>query len=238
MSRKQIFNNAQVTVLMKRYTRHKNDLELRNQIICLSLPLIDAALAKQGMYIRPELRPDVRQECALKLLKAIPKFNAKRGNAFDFCWTTICNMSKSINERLNRPVLSLSTDEETQREAESRGKNLFQTPENQHILNSISKDLEIALNRNRFRFPKNIMQRKASRILRHYVHTGELFFNKSVVVEKLKEVGLDRKQIQFCIEYSLVLVRQKLLEAKENANAISYPQIGSIVSSISDRGDI
>ena len=236
--KKPAFNNKRVTKLLKKYARNKKNVILRDKIIELALPLIPRSLAKQGMYIRPELREDIMQECALKLIQAIPKFDVKRGDAFGFFWATICNMSKSINERLNRPSLSLSTDEDAQRQAESNGRNLFQTPENQHILNSIVKDLQVALDNNRFRVPKVAMHRKASRLVRHFIASGELFFDKSLVIRKLRDIGLDRKQIQFYVEYSLIVVREKLLEARENANAISYTKVSSVVSSVVSGGDI
>lgn len=238
MPKKPAFNNKKVTRLLKRFARNKKNTLLRDRIIELALPLIPRALAKQGMYIRPELRDDIIQECALKVVQAIPKFDAERGNAFGFFWATICNMSKSINERLNRPSLSLSTDEEAQRQAESNGKNVFQTPENQHILNSIAKDLQAALDRNSYRVPSRGMHRKACRLVRHFIATGELFFDKSLVIKELREVGLDRKQIQFYVERSLIEVRARLLEAKENADAISYTKISSSVSSVVGGGDI
>src|SRR5690349_17541908 len=117
MAKKPIFNNRLVTQLLKRYVRHKKDLKLRDKILRLTLPLIEASMAQQGMYRGKE---DIRQECILKVLQAIPKFKADRGNAFGFMWATICNMSKTMNKRLHKRVASsLSSDEGAEREAET-----------------------------------------------------------------------------------------------------------------------
>jgi hypothetical protein len=240
MKRKPIFNNPKVTRLMKRYVRHKNNLELRDRIVRLSLPLIDAAINKlsnKSMYSIYKHKEDIKQECALKVIQAVPKFNARRGDAFGFMWATICNMCKTINERMSRPSYSLSSDEAVQKEAELHGREVFQTPENQHILNSIGKSVSKSLATGGFRIPKQKLHRRACKLIRKHMETGEFFFDRSVVTKELKELGLDKKEIQFYCQYSLVVVRRKLLEARENSHALSNSKISKSVSVVADSGD-
>ncbi len=175
MAKKPIFNNLLVTKLFKEYIHHKKDLKLRDKILKLTLPLIEASLSRQGMF---RSKDDIRQECILKVLQAIPKFNPKRGHAFGFMWATICNQSKTINKRLHRPTSSLSTDESAQKEAEANGKDVFQTPENQHVLNLISEAVIEAFDTNGFVAPKRGLHRKACRQIQKAMASGEFFFDK------------------------------------------------------------
>jgi len=223
MAKKPIFNNLLVTKLFKEYIHHKKDLKLRDKILKLTLPLIEASLSRQGMF---RSKDDIRQECILKVLQAIPKFNPKRGHAFGFMWATICNQSKTINKRLHRPTSSLSTDESAQKEAEANGKDVFQTPENQHVLNLISEAVIEAFDTNGFVAPKRGLHRKACRQIQKAMASGEFFFDKKTTIRGLRELGLEKKDIQHYCQYSLVVVRTKLLEAHENATTISHPKIG------------
>lgn len=236
MKKKQIFNNLKVTRLLKEYvTQKKKDDVLRNRILLLTVPLVDATIARYGMYRSKE---DIRQECILKVLQAIPKFDARRGDAFGFMWATICNMSKSVNKRLHRPVSSLSTDEEAQREAEMNGKEVFQTPENQFILNQISAAVIEAFNSNGFRVPERALHRKVCKSIQVAMLSGEFFFNKNETMRKLRDLGLERKDVQFYCQRSLIVVREKLLEAKQNVDALTYNKISKGLSSISSGGDL
>lgn len=232
--KKPAFSNKQVTELAKRYAKHKT-MRLRNQILRLTLPLVEAAMARQGMRRNKD---DIRQECILKVLQAIPKFDPKRGDAFGFFWATICNMSKTINQRLHKPISSLSTDDLARREAEQMGKDTYQTPENQYTLNLIGEAVENAFLSNGFSPPRKRLHRKACRYIHKSMVSGEFFFEKNKVVRRLKSIGLNKKEVQHYCQYSLVVVRAKLLEARENASTLSYPKVGKTVSTILDCGDL
>lgn len=219
---KEIFNNPRVTRLMKRFARKPKNIELRDKIIRLALPLVEASLSKQRMFDR-RYREDIRQECILKVIQALPKFSPIRGDAFGFLWATICNMSKTVNERLHRPSYSLSSDENVQKEAEQNFKNPFQSPENQVILNSVSSELHSALlGNNSSSVPRIRAHRKAARYLRAAVVSGELFLDKPKVVRELKSIGLEKKDIQLYISRSMIITRERLLIARENATAITH----------------
>lgn len=236
MKKKQIFNNIKVTRLLKEYvTQKKKDEKLRDRILLLTVPLVDATIARYGMYRAKE---DIRQECILKVLQAIPKFDARRGDAFGFMWATICNMSKSVNKRLHRPVSSLSTDEEAQREAEVNGKEVFQTPENQFILTQIAADVVKALGSNGFAsICEKGLRRKLLQQIQKSMSSGEFFFNKNETMRKLRDLGLDKPLVQFYCQRSLVLVREKLLEARTNVDALTYNKISKGFSSVASGGD-
>lgn len=235
MKKKQIFNNIKVTRLLKEYvTQKKKDEKLRDRILLLTVPLVDATIARYGMYRSKE---DIRQECILKVLQAIPKFDARRGDAFGFMWATICNMSKSVNKRLHRPVSSLSTDEEAQREAEVNGKEVFQTPENQFILTQIAADVVKAFNSNGFVVPERALHRKVCKNIQSSMSSGEFFFNKNETMRKLRDLGLEKKDVQFYVQRSLIVVREKLLEARTNVDALTYNKISKGFSSVASGGD-
>lgn len=219
---KPIFDNPGVTRLMKRYVRSPKDKELRDRIITLTLPLVEASLSKQRMFDK-RYREDIRQECILKVIQALPKFNTIRGDAFGFLWATICNMSKTVNEKLHRPSYSLSSDENVQKEAEQNFKNPFQSPENQIILNSVSDELHnVLFNSISSSVPRIRTHRKAARYIRAAVMSGELFLDKPKVIRKLKDIGLDKKNIQLYINRSMIITRERLLIARENATAITH----------------
>jgi hypothetical protein len=190
----------------------------------MALPLIDAALSKKQSQF-PSIvkhRDDIRQECALKVILAIPKYDSKRGDPFGFMWTVISNTCLTHTERLNRKNYSISSDEAIQREAETNGTNVFQTPDTQHILNTIVKDLNIAMGESSFRVPTRRLHRKACLRIQEAIFSGELFQNRNMVMGKLRDLGLNKKEILYYCQYSLVVVREKLLQAKDNANAIIH----------------
>lgn len=235
MKKKPILDSKAITVLLKRYVRHKSNYELRNRIVELSIPLIDAAISRMRLF---KYRDDIKQECALKVMQAVGKFDIVRGDAFGFLWTVICNTCRTHAERLGRPNLSLSSDENIQREAEINSHALFQTPENQHVITTIQEQLAKALNNpSSFKAAKTGLHRKACRHLKRFISSGELFFDKNAVVRDLKKIGLARKDIAYYYQYSLVVVRSQLLKAKENSSAISHTKIGKGIPSIADSGD-
>jgi len=219
-----VLNNRRVTKLLQRFSRHKKDVALRNKIVEKAIPLMDAAISRMKLY---RYRDELKQECALKVMYALGKYDSHRGDAFGFLWTVICNTCRTHAERLGRPNLSLSTDEVIQREAEASSYEKFQTPENQHIITTIQSQLVKALNNpNSFRPARVRLHRKACKRLKKFISSGELFFDKNKVVTDLKRIGLDRKAIQYYMQFSLVVVRAQLLKARENAGAIAHHKIG------------
>lgn len=228
MSKKQIFNNVKVSALMAEYKKHQKNVVLRDRIIKLTLPLIDAAISRKIPYKRRAMiGSDLKQECVVKLIYALPKFDPSRGNAFAFLWTMICNTCITQDQRMFNRTLSLSEDEDIQREAESNGHSVFETPENRHILNSIADSLDKAFES--IRIPNRRLHRRACRKIREFLVSGELFYNRHDSMRRLKRLGLDRREIQFYIDRTLVLVRQELLTARENSRALTVPETGSVV---------
>jgi DNA-directed RNA polymerase specialized sigma24 family protein len=233
MSRKRRygFDNTKMTILMERYSKNTKNLELRNKIIRRSLPLIDAVVAKKRYFVKdPEKQKDLKQEMALKLIKALPKYQSGRSNAFAFVWTVLCNIAISKNEWLSKSnSLSLSTDEGALQEAESQLHSVFQSPENQHILNSIGHSLQMAFSSNGFVAPRKKLHGKALSIIRRSIASGELFFKRTQVLRELKHLGLNRRDIQGYLDYTLVVTRKRLLLAKANSDAIERPEIDAVL---------
>jgi hypothetical protein len=208
---------------MSEYSRHPKNMKLRDRIIRKTMPLIDAAISRKikNHKNREDVRKDLRQECVVKLLYALPKFDSSRGNSFAYLWTTICNTCNTQGQRLTRSDLSMSTDEDVMREAENNGHDVFQTPENRHILNVIGASITKTFDTIDLSDKDRQLHKRACRKIKGFIINGELFYDRDLVVRKLKKIGLGRKEIQFYLDRTLVLVRQKLLSAKENALAIS-----------------
>ena len=214
MKQKPIFDNARVTELLRRYiSGKKKDQHLRNKIVRKTMPLIDAAISRKRLF---KNRDELRQDCALRVIQAIPKFNAKRGDAFGFFWSAICNHLITQNEKLEKPQLSLSTDEAILREAEKQPSNPFLMPENRHILNTLIQELNNAFNSNGFRIPDKKRHRKACSRLRESILSGDFFQDRTKIMKKMRRLGLTRRTVKYYTDYTLVTVRRKLLEAKEN----------------------
>lgn len=232
MRRRRIFNNEKVTRLMKKYSESyseiENDVVLRNRILKLTYPLIEAAMSRKHIYIN---RDDIRQECVLKIIQALPQFNAKRGNSFAFLWTTICNTCITHNQRLCRPWLSLSTDEDVQQEAEASTTSPYDSPATRHILTSLASSLHLAFDSRGFEIPRRSDHRKILLDIRQSVQTGELFYNRTVVMRRLKRYGLKSDVMRHYLDYTMVVVRRRLLTAKENVSAIAPRQVGKDISS-------
>lgn len=230
MKKRYGFDNVKMTALLERYSRNTKDLKLRNKIVRRSLPLIDAVIAKKRYLIKqPDLQNDLKQEMALKLIKALPKYQPGRSNAFAFIWTVICNLAISKNERLSKGSLSLSTDENILQEAESQPHSVFQSPENQHILNSISHSLDLAFSSNGFQVPRKKLHKKAIRVIRRSIASGELFYKRVDVLRELRKLGLARRDIQSYLDYTLVVTRKKLLKARENSDAIERSEVNAVL---------
>jgi len=225
MKRKRIFDKEKVGALLVRFKK-SNDTKVRDRIIELTLPLIDAAISRKRFYRN---RDDLKQECVLKLLYALPKFDPERGNAFAFLWTTICNTCTTKDQKLSNRDLSLSSDENIQREAEhnGNGNSVFQTPENRHILNTIGQSLTDAFES--VEITNRQRHIRACRSIKRFLITGELFYERHRLVKRLKRLGMDRREIQLYIDRTLILVRNQLLEARLNASAIEIRQVGPTV---------
>lgn len=238
MVKKQPFDNLLAGKLLKDFRHDKGNLKLRNRIVRMALPLVDAAISKKQSQFPSivKFRDDIRQECALKVILAIPKYDYKRGDPFGFMWTVISNTCLTHIERLNRKNYSISSDEAIQKEAETSGTNVFQTPDTQHILTTIVKDLNIAMSHSTFRIPMRRLHRKACLRIQEAIFSGELFQNRNLVMSKLRDLGLNKKEILYYCQYSLVVVRAKLLQAKENANAIIHREASPAFSSKPDIG--
>lgn len=232
MAKKRIFDNQKVTKLMAEYSRHPKDMELRDRIIRRIMPLIDAAISRKikNYTNRDDLRKDLRQECVVKLLYALPKFDSTRGNAFAYLWTTICNTCNTQGQRLTRSDLSMSSDEDIMREAENNGHDVFQTPENRHILNVIGASITKTFDTIDLSDIDRKLHQRACRKIKQFIANGELFYDRDLVVRKLKKLGLGRKEIQFYLDRTIIMVRQKLLAAKENSLAITIRKANSTVS--------
>jgi hypothetical protein len=215
------FNNRRMTILLAQYSRDIKNLKLRNKIMLRCLPLVDAVIAKKGYFSHQD---DLKQEMALKLLKALPKYKPGVSNAFAFVWTVLCNIGISKNQWLSKADLSLSTDEDAMREAETKPQQIYHSPENQHLLNSISKSLDLAFSSNGFQVPRKHLHKKALGVIRQSVASGDLFCKKSEVLRRLRGLGLKNHEIQSYIDYSLVLTRKKLLAARDNASEIRHQE--------------
>jgi len=205
----EIFDNKKVTELMSRYIRHPQSRKLRDEIMLRALPLIDAAISRKRLF---HLRDDLKQEASLKVLTALLKYNHHKGTAFDFLWTVICNVCVTHGERLSRQHLSIS-DDETMRESEAVSLYPAQfNPEQGHILNILAGLLKEAFNGNGWRYFRREQHKKASAYIQSAVASGELFSSPSKVYRHLRRMGFRKKQSQFFIEYTLVVLRTKLYE--------------------------
>jgi len=233
MKKHQIFNNKKVTHLLGLYAKDVSQVGLRDRIVRNSLPLIDAALSKKHIYAN---RDDIRQECILKMLYGLEKYEPGRGSAFAFLWTLICNTCITQGQRMSSKNLSLSTDETAQREAEVNSNKVFETPENRHILNALADSIQHAFRENGFLVPKHRYHRRVCVKIRESIQNGELFYNRVEVMKSLGRLGLDKKEVQFYLDYTLIMVREKLLEARENASALIVKPIGKNVPEVLGSG--
>lgn len=225
--------------MMARYVSSpRRNFKLRDEILARAMPLVDAAISKKGPFAiiasmgTRAHREDLRQDCAVKILLGLEKFDSERGSAFAFLWTIACNTCTTQNQRLSRTdTVSLSTDEDAQREAESNGHSLYDAPENRHILNRLGIAIQQAFNTNGFQVPRRKSHRKVLAVLRESIQSGEFFYDRSAIQAKLRRYGLRREHVQYYTDYTLVTVRRKLLEAREDARAIVARQVSKDISS-------
>ena len=218
MKKKRIFNSKEVTELLKEYIAHpKGNEKLRNRILRRALPLISAAISKKRLF---KNREDLTQDCCVKLMYAIPKYNPEKASAFAFMWTVICNHCITQNQKLEKSDLSLSSDSSAEREANTKGSGLFTRPENQHILNNLSKELVNVLEFGNAHVPSMRKHRKACKNLRAAIASGEFFYDRAKTIHQMKDLGLNHKQISFYTAKTLIFIRRELLKAKEDASML------------------
>jgi hypothetical protein len=218
-----IFNNQRVTELLKEYIAGKKQNEhLRNKIVRKTMPLIDAAISKKQRMFKSMFknREELRQDCALRVIQAIPKFDGRRGDAFGFFWSLICNHLITQNQKLDAPQYSLSTDEAILREADNQPANPFLMPENRHILNTLIGELSLAFSSNGFRIPDRKRHRKACQKLRESIASGDFFQDRTKITRRMRRLGLNRRMVKYYVDYTLVTMRRKLLVAKENIESL------------------
>jgi hypothetical protein len=221
--RRRPFNNAKVTEVLSKYVRNPKNLKLRDEVMRLTAPLIEAAISKRRLFPN---RADLRQECALKMLKQLDKFDPQRGSAFAFLWTMICNTLTTQNQRLQSSAYSIDTDETAKHEAEHANVTT-ETPETNHILHSISIAINQALSSNGFAHVRN--GKKIQAYLLGTIADGDFFRNRTQILHRLEELGLKRRDAEHYIDKVLVRIRVQLLAARENAKAISVRAVGKVV---------
>lgn len=210
--RKPIFDNKKVSHLLERYVRHPHDHDLRQEIMKRMYPLIDAAITRKRMF---QMRDDLRQECAMKILKGLRKFDSKRGSAFAFSWSTICNCLKTHGKRMSKGGLSLE-EEAIEKEAETASTSVFQSPEYQYLQKVVSKAIDKALSSRELREFHREKDKKALVYIRKSVLSGDLFSDKKAVISKLRTLGIKRKRdAHFLVDYVLVNVRANLYDRRE-----------------------
>lgn len=213
------FDNKRVTQLCKEYMKHPKDIEQRNKIMLAIRPLIDAALIKRG--VSQELKDDLRQECSLKVLKNIKNFNPERGSTFAFFWTVICTGIATHKKRWTSTSVSLTPGDDEEGGLEVSGGEVYQTPENQHILNRIGEALTKAFQSSEFSTLVGKKSKKASIIIGKAIQSGEFFEDKQVTMRKLRKLGLKKSDIQYYVSYALINVRKQLLGVKGDLSELS-----------------
>jgi len=222
MKKKRIFDNRKVTELMTHYVKHPRR-KLRDEIMRRTYPLIDAAISRKRMYSN---RDDLRQECALKVLTALPKFSYKRGSAFAFLWSVVCNTCITQNQRLTFIDQSIDSDDDIRREAEGTVPS-FDTPERRYILKLLSSFFDKAFSNGDDPTAKR-KQKKAYDYISASIVSGEFFKNRHRVASRLRRFGFSKKESQYFLDLVLVRVREKLLHAREEASSLRTMRFGPV----------
>lgn len=204
-----VFNNKRMTELLTRYSKSPEDVKLRNRILEKTLPLVEAAISRKRLF---HIRGDLVQECSLKIMYALPKYKERRGGAFGFLWTVICNTCLTHAERLSRASLSLDTEPESLKEAEATVQPL--DPATAHILKKLSSTMDEAFVAKSLRSMERGKAKRIQLYLRQAISTGELFNNRRNVLVHLKEIGLNGVGSKSLIDRALVMVRSKLYTTK------------------------
>jgi DNA-directed RNA polymerase specialized sigma24 family protein len=229
--RPRIFDNRLVTGLMKDYASSKRKkVKLRDQIMELAQPLIKAAIAKKRLY---RYRDDLMQECAIRVLQALPKFKPSRGDAFGFLWATICNTCITQNQKLMaQPGDSLS-DEKTLKKAEN-STDLKDDPARLHVLKKLAGKIESAIAVEGFGSILHRQRKRVFRYIRKSILNEDLFYNRNKVLGRLRRMGLTRKEAILCIDHVLVSVRNTLYSQVEEAHAAQTKYARKVGSHISE----
>lgn len=232
MRKKPIFDDRLVTQMMCKFEKNTHRRGLRDAIMLKIIPLIDAAISRKRLF---KNRDDLRQECALKVLLALPKFRGERGTAFAFLWSVICNTCITHGERLTSSDLSLE-DDEIKKVAEFKA-DPTESPFRSFVLTTISDGIVEALGRNGFRFGHTHKGRRIASYITKAIASGELFSNRTSVSRKLRKMGIDKREAQFFIDHVLVMVRVKLYTLKELKDAARsvIRETGAVLPEILDQ---
>ena len=214
------FDNKKVTQLLERYIKApKHNEELRNRIVRKSLPLIEAALHRK--HVPSELAEDIRQDCAVKILRNLHKYKKGRGSAFAFLWTVICNhIITQISRRASKNV-SLTTSETASGELEVVQKDPLHAPESRYVLQRIDEALAKAFEVEGFHRQKGRKHRKAVKLLRTSVKDTTLFTQGVKILRKLRHLGLTHEEAKHYVDFTMIKVRHSLLHAREEASGIT-----------------
>lgn len=219
MPSKPKFDNQKVTALLERYIQSpKHNEELRNRIVRKAIPLIDAALHRK--HVPTDMAEDIRQDCAVKILRNLDHYKKGRGSAFAFLWTIICNHIVTQIKRRTSKNVSLTNTETSSDELEVVQDDPLHAPENRYLLQRIGKDLEKALNMEEFRRQRGRRHRHAVKLLRSSVKDAKLFTQPAEVARRLRHLGLTREEAKHYMDLALVKVRQSLLHAREEASGL------------------
>ena len=231
MARKAIFDSRRVSRLLEKLQDHPKSQTIRQDIMQRAYPLIDAAITRKRLFLYKE---DLRQECALKLLKALPKYKRGRGSAFAFFWSTIHNCLKTHVKRLSKGGLSIDTEEDILKEVEVSGPSVYQTPEYRYLQKVLSKAIDSALYSRGLRVFNRDKDKKALDYIKQSVLNGDLFAKKGEVLKKLRRFGVRKKNAKFLIDYLTVDIRDKLYSRKDLLDALTHRKTISNIPEIPD----
>lgn len=197
----------------------KRKEELRNKIVQKALPLIDAALHRK--HVPTDMAEDIRQDCAVKILRNLHRYKKGRGSAFAFLWTIICNHVLTQIKRRTSKNVSLTNIETDSGEMEVVQGDPLHAPENRFLLQRIGEELERAFEIQGFRKQRGRKHRRAVKLLRVSIKNAKLFMQGAEIGKKLRQLGLTREEAKYYIDFALVKVRYSLLHAREEALGLS-----------------
>jgi hypothetical protein len=182
-----------------------------------TLPLVEAAMSQRG--VPRDSRDDIRQECVLKLLKGIPHFNVQRGSTFVFFWTVICNTIMTHRRRIAANTgISLTSDDSESSEIPLA--EMSHSPENQYIIGTLATAILAAFDQD-FRNLDQPHHKKAVQTLKKAIQSGDFFFDRAKIIKKLRKTGMRRSDIQYYVDYIMVMARRHLLAARDSIRSMS-----------------
>lgn len=240
--KKQIFDDKVMTKRMAKYsslvhgasTPDSDDLlQMRNDIMLKILPLVDAAISRKRFFCN---RKDLKQECAVKVLANLDKFDPQRGTAFKFLWTTICNTCRTISGRLGKITPSLE-EEANRKEAEAKPSG--EAPDRSYISTAIEEAISDALKSNpatsRFRRKKFV---SLCKLIQGSVLDGSFFDDRSIVIRRCKARGICSNDAKLLTDFVLVSLRKRLYNLRqEQASHGEYTATGQTQVPISEESD-